>query len=142
MGTDYGIRQTPIITPSSHPATYKARVRPFFIPMHWPWKHEPIPSSSIEERRINEYLFLVSRRLKLCEDTLRTNPDDPDALYTKGVFLAKIQEYRRALRCLQRVGEIDPSYPGLWRTKATIHTKLGELDKARSCRARSVDDAA
>ncbi len=106
------------------------------------WKREPVPSSSIEERRVNEYLTMVSRRLKLCEDTLRAHPDDTDALYTKGAFLAKIREYRRALRCLDRVGELDPFYPGLWRTKAAIHTKLGEFDKARSCRARSADDAA
>lgn len=119
-----------------------ARAEPCFPSMHWPWKREPDPVSSVQERRVNEYLSMVSRRLKLCEDTLRANPDDADALYTKGVFLAKIQEYRRALQCLQRVGEIDPSYPGLWRTRATIHMKLGEFDKARSCRARGVDDAA
>jgi tetratricopeptide (TPR) repeat protein len=110
--------------------------------MPWPWKREPARRSSIEERRINEELTFVSRRLKLCEDTLRADPDNLDALFTKGVFLAKIREYRRALQCLDRVSDLDPSYPGLWRTKATIHTRLGELDKARSCRARSVDEAA
>ncbi len=109
--------------------------------MRWPWKHEPIAYVSVEEERINEELSSVSRRLKFCEDTLRENPDDADALYTKGVFLAKIREYRRALQCLQRVGEIDPAYPGLWRTKAIVYTKLGELAKARSCRAHSTDEA-
>ena len=106
--------------------------------MHWPWRREPIRSTSIEERRINEELSFVSRRLKLCEDTLRADPDNLDALFTKGVFMAKIREYRRALRCLERVAELDPSYPGIWRAKATIHVKLGEIDQARSCRARSV----
>jgi tetratricopeptide (TPR) repeat protein len=110
--------------------------------MPWSRKREPLRSTSVEEERINEQLASVSRRLKLCEDTLRADPDDTDALYTKGVFLAKIREYRRALQCLQRVGELDPSYPGLWRTKATIHLKLGEIDQARTCRDRNADDAA
>ncbi len=109
--------------------------------MPWPWRREAIPSTAIEETRINEALGLISRRLKLCEHTLRADPDNPDALFTKGVFLAKIREYRRALDCLDRVVEIDPRYPGIWRTKATIHVKLGETDLAEVCRRRDAVEA-
>ncbi len=86
---------------------------------------------------MNEELSLISRRLKLCEDTLRRNPDDTDALFTKGVFLAKIREWRRALQCLERVADLDPEYPGVWRTKAVIHGKLGETREAAACRRRA-----
>src|SRR2546426_5806307 len=89
--------------------------------MRWPWRREPIPSTTLEEKRGNDELPTISRPLKLCEDTLRKNPDDPDALFTKGVFLAKIREYRRALQCLERVATREPAYPGVWRAMATIH---------------------
>ncbi|TLZ72938.1 MAG: hypothetical protein E6K10_01270 [Methanobacteriota archaeon] len=109
--------------------------------MHWPWSREPLRSTALEEVRINEELVLVSRRLKVCEDTLRADADNTDALFTKGVFLAKIREYRRALQCLERVSEIEPGYPGLWRTKATIHVKLGETAQAEACRHRASVEA-
>ena len=109
--------------------------------MHWPWRRESIPATAIEEKRINEQLSIISRRLKLCEDTLRMDPDNPDALFTKGVFLAKIREYRRGLQCLERVGTIDPEYPGLWRARATIHVQLGETDAAEACRQRAASEA-
>jgi len=109
--------------------------------MRWPWRREPIPSTTLEEKRVNDELSTISRRLKLCEDTLRKNPDDPDALFTKGVFLAKIREYRRALQCLERVATREPAYPGVWRAMATIHVKLGETDAAEACRRRAATEA-
>jgi uncharacterized protein HemY len=105
--------------------------------MPWLRRREPIPRTALEERRVNEELSLISRRLKLCEDTLRRDPDNTDALFTKGVFLAKIREWRRALQCLERVTDLDPEYPGVWRTKAVIHVKLGETTEAAACRRRA-----
>ena len=110
--------------------------------MQWPWKREPLPTTVLDERRVNEELSLISRRLKLCDDTLRRNPDDPDALFAKAVFLAKIREYRRSLQCLERVADLDPEYPGVWRTKAVIHVKLGERSEADACRRRASMEAA
>ncbi len=110
--------------------------------MPWLRRQKPIPASALEERRRNEELALISRRLKLCEDTLRRDPDDTDALFTKGVFLAKIREWRRALECIERVTDLDPEYPGVWRTKAVIHVKLGETAAAEACRQRAMADAA
>lgn len=90
---------------------------------------------------MNEELSLISRRLKLCDDTLRADPDNTDALFTKGVFLAKIREFRRALQCLERVVDLDPEYPGVWRTKAVIHVQLGETAEAEACRRRASAEA-
>lgn len=109
--------------------------------MPWLRKRERIPSTALEERRRNEELSLISRRLKLCEDTLRRDPDNTDALFTKGVFLAKIREWRRALQCIERVTDLDPEYPGVWRTKAVIHVKLGETTAAEACRQRASAEA-
>jgi tetratricopeptide (TPR) repeat protein len=109
--------------------------------MPWLRRGARIPSTALEERRVNEELSLISRRLKLCDDTLRADPANTDALFTKGVFLAKIREFRRALQCIERVVDIDPSYPGLWRTKAVIHVKLGETKEAEACRRRASAEA-
>jgi len=109
--------------------------------MPWRRRREAIPSTAHHEIRVNEELSFISRRLKLCEDTLKADPANPDALFTKGVFLAKIREYRRALQCLERVAKVDPDYPGLWRAKATIHVKLGETTEAAACRERASSEA-
>jgi len=110
--------------------------------MPWLRRRGPIPATALDERRRNEELSLISRRLKLCEDTLRRDPDNTDALFTKAVFLAKIREWRRALQCIERVADLDPQYPGVWRTKAVIHVKLGETAAAEACRQRATADAA
>ena len=110
--------------------------------MPWLRRRGPIPASALSERRVNEELSLISRRLKLCDDTLRREPDNTDALFTKGVFIAKIREWRRALQCIERVTDLDPGYQGVWRTKAVIHVKLGEVDAAKACRQRAAADAA
>ena len=109
--------------------------------MPWTRKRASIPSTALEERRLNEELSLISRRLKLCEDTLRADPNNSDALFTKGIFLAKIREFRRGLQCLKRVAGLEPGYPGLWRAMATIHGKLGEVDLAEACRRRAASEA-
>ena len=109
--------------------------------MPWTRRRAPIPSTALEERRLNEELSLISRRLKLCEDTLRADPNNTDALFTKGIFLAKIREFRRGLLCLERVAGLEPGYPGLWRAMATIHGKLGEVDLAEACRRRAASEA-
>src|SRR3989442_10491470 len=96
--------------------------------MPWTRKRAPIPSTALEERRLNEELSLISRRLKLCEDTLRADPDNTDALFTKGIFLAKIREFRRGLQFLDRVADLEPGYPGLWRAEAANLRELRRGD--------------
>ena len=103
--------------------------------MPWPWRHRTAPVES--ETRRQEVLRLISKRLKECEDTLRRDPDDADALFTKGVFLARIGEYRRSISCLERVTELMPDYPGLWHLKSSLYTRVGDQNAARACRERA-----
>lgn len=83
------------------------------------------------ERDADARLAILSRRLKRCDDSLRENPDDVDALFTKGMFYAQISEYRRAIACLDRVIDLDPGYPGIWYAMSTVHARMGNVELAR-----------
>lgn len=102
--------------------------------MRWPWSRHP-PAES--EGRREEVLRLISKRLKECEDVLRADPDDADALFTKGVFLARIGEYRRSLECLNRVTSAHPDYPGVWFLKSSLYERVGDEARAAACRERA-----
>ena len=103
--------------------------------MHWPWSRQVARAES--ESRRQEILVLISKRLKECEDTLRRDPDDADALFTKGVFLARIGEYWRSIGCLDRVTTLNPDYPGVWHLKSSLYLRVGDQGAARSCRERA-----
>src|SRR2546425_1407278 len=84
------------------------------------------PPRPWRKRRINEELSPLSLHLKVCEDRLRADPDDVDALFTRGVLLAKILEHRRALRCIDRVAEIDAVYrASRGRRRSSTRTSAG-----------------
>jgi len=109
--------------------------------MRWPWDRRPRPNSDVLDPGSGptsggrgEVLDLISKRLKECEDALKRNPDDPDALFTRGVFLARIGEYWRSLQCLERVTEISAEYPGVWHLKSSLYLRIGDHAKARACR--------
>ena len=109
--------------------------------MRWPWGRRAGPNHDTGDPTYEptsagrgEVLELISKRLKECEDALKRNPDDPDALFTRGVFLARIGEYWRSLRCLERVTEINADYPGVWHLKSSLYLRVGDQAKARACR--------
>jgi len=108
--------------------------------VRWPWDRRPHPKgatgpqSEPESGGRGEVLDLISKRLKECEDALQRNPNDPDALFTRGVFLARIGEYWRSLQCLERVTEINAEYPGVWHLKSSLYLRIGDPAKARACR--------
>ena len=102
--------------------------------MRWPWDPRP-PMESADRRQ--EVLLLISKRLKECEDALRTDPQDVDALFTRGVFLARIGEYWRSLECLNQVTEINAGYPGVWHLKSSLYAQVGDQGAARQCRERA-----
>ena len=111
--------------------------------MRWPWDRRPHresdatdPKSETKPDGYGDVLDLISKRLKECEDALKRNPDDPDALFTRGVFLARIGEYWRSLQCLERVTEVNPDYPGVWHLKSSLYLRIGDHAKARACRDR------
>ena len=106
--------------------------------MRWPRKERLSKTAQIEHQQLDDPLHLVSLRLKTCEDALRKNPDDPDALFTKAVFLARIREYRRAIDCLKHVTSLDPEYPMAWGLMSLIYSRMGDYQNAKDCRERSM----
>jgi len=91
-----------------------------------------------QQQKFDDPLHLVSLRLKTCEDALKKNPDDPDALFTKAVFLARIREYKRAVDCLKRVTTLQPQYPMAWGLLSLIYSRMGDFQNAKLCRDKSV----
>jgi len=102
--------------------------------MRFPWARAPKVET---EDRSQEALQLISKRLKECEDTLRANPNDADALFTKAVFLAHIGEYWKSLNCLHLVTKLDSAYPGVWHLKSTLYQRVGDHSAAQKCRERA-----
>jgi len=109
--------------------------------MRWPWDRRPYPKSDPQDPKSEpapgagrEVLDIISKRLKECEDALKRDPNDPDALFTRGVFLARIGEYWRSLQCLERVTDINAEYPGVWHLKSSLYLRIGDHAKARACR--------
>ncbi len=62
--------------------------------------------------------------IRLCEKTLRRNPDDPDALFTKAAVLAGIGFHTDALACINVVSSQVEDYPGLGHFR---HRVLSEM---------------
>jgi tetratricopeptide (TPR) repeat protein len=106
--------------------------------MRWPRRERHSKIAQTEQQRYSDPLHLVSLRLKTCEDALRKNPDDPDALFTKAVFLARIREYKRAIDCLRRVTSLEPEYPMVWGLMSLIYSRMGDYRNAKSCREKSI----
>jgi len=105
------------------------------------WLRKERPSNTArpsKDQMFDDPLRLVSRRLRTCEDALRRNPKDPDALFTKAVFLTRIHEYRRAIECLQVVTNVQPEYPMVWGLMSLVYSRMGDLQNARNCREKSI----
>ena len=58
--------------------------------------------------------------LDRCEKMLREDSRDTDALFTKGVVLAKMHRYEESLGCLDEIISMNPSYPGIHRLRTTV----------------------
>ena len=102
--------------------------------MRFPWGHPP-PKES--EARRQEILHLLSKRLKECDEALRENPEDVDALFTKSVFLARIGEFWPSHDCLAKVTELEPEYPGVWHFTSSMWQRVGDHKKAEMCLRRA-----
>ncbi len=64
---------------------------------------------------------------------LEINPNDEDALFSKGTVLAKLERYEESIDCLGRLTELDPRYPSVWRLKSTIYGMMNKMDMADEC---------
>lgn len=101
--------------------------------MRWPWGRRGNHRANDRQQALQ----LIAKRLKECDHALRKDPHDVDALFTKGVFLARIGEYSRSLDCLNRVTDLNPDYPGVWQMKSSLYVRVGDHDRARAAQKRA-----
>ncbi len=64
---------------------------------------------------------------------LAANPYDVDALFMKGLLLAKLGNLDEAVGILHGLLTRNPEYPGGWRVLGNLYKKLGDDDKLREC---------
>ena len=64
---------------------------------------------------------------------LATNPYDVDALFMKGLLLAKLGNLGEAVEMLHGILTRNPEYPGGWRVLGNLYKKLGDDDRLREC---------
>lgn len=67
---------------------------------------------------------------------LEQNRDDPDALFVLAALRTRDGRLDEGLSILDRVLVINPSYPGAWLFKATLHRMRGEPTAADRARER------
>jgi len=89
-------------------------------------------SPTIAVRPDNIYVRTALERLRLA-------PDDPDALLVIGSWLLLTGKPGKALDYLNRVTQVAPAYPGIWRVKAKAFDALGDKASADACRRRGSD---
>ncbi len=68
-------------------------------------------------------------------DRLAKNPRDPDALVACAALLAALGRRAEAIACLDRLTEVAPTYPGVWRLKAHLYAEMGDAAMAERCAA-------
>lgn len=62
--------------------------------------------------------------LGVCQRRLKDNPKDVDALFCKGVALAKMGKFKESIMFLNKVTLISPKYPGIDLFKARVYDAL------------------
>ena len=75
----------------------------------------------------------------LVRQRLAENAQDVDALFVLAAIQAREGRVSEGLTILDHVLRIDPTYPGAWRFKATLHRMNGERDAERSAQERAED---
>ena len=62
--------------------------------------------------------------LGVCQRRLKEDPRDVDALFCKGVALAKMGKFKESIMYLNKVTLISPKYPGIDLFKARVYDAL------------------
>lgn len=62
--------------------------------------------------------------LGVCQRRLKENPNDVDALFCKGVALAKMGKFKESIVYLNKVTLLSPKYPGIDLFKARVYDAL------------------
>jgi len=88
-----------------------------------------LEDSRLKKDEMDRFLSVLER----CEELIEINPNDKDALFSKGIVLAKLERYEESIDCLDRSAELNPRYPSVWRLKSTIYTTMNKRDLAEEC---------
>ena len=88
-----------------------------------------LEDSKLKKDEVDRFLSVLRR----CEEMLEINPNVEDALFSKGTVLAKLERYEESIDCLDRLTELDPRYPSVWRLKSTIYRMMNKRDMAEEC---------
>ncbi|MCK4367612.1 MAG: hypothetical protein KAW84_06665 [Thermoplasmata archaeon] len=89
-----------------------------------------------EDDARQEYSSHTAVWQRQCRRRLQENPLDLDALFAKAAWLAKVEEYEKCIETLDIITKRDSFYPGVWRLKAKIHSRLGNERMATLCLER------
>ena len=81
----------------------------------------------------------AARLLAFAEQRLRSDPHDADALFVMAASRAKEKDFAEGVAILQKLAEVDDTYPGLWILKTMLHAKLGQLEEAQEARRRRME---
>ena len=69
---------------------------------------------------------------------LRKDPEDLDALFTFGTWLAMTERYDEAVEVLHEITKRDPNYPGVWVLKSQVYRRMGKERMADLCMERDL----
>lgn len=79
----------------------------------------------------------VRKLASVCGRRLVADPYDLDALFTKGLILARLGNIEGAVAILNGVLSRNPDYPGGWRVLGKLYQMLGRSDRWKECLAKS-----
>jgi len=68
---------------------------------------------------------------------LATNPYDVDALFMKGLLLAKLGNVDEAVQMLYGLLTRNPEYPGGWRVLGNLYKSMGDSEMLEKCLDKS-----
>lgn len=88
---------------------------------------------------VDQILRELSALLHLCDETLRDEPLNRDAMFTKALFLLRAGDHLRAIHYLHMVTDLDPQYPGVWHAKAVVYRTMGKASMAAHCTRLAVE---
>jgi len=69
---------------------------------------------------------------------LRSNPEDLDALFAFGTWLAMTERFDESVEVLHEITKRDPNYPGVWVLKSQVYRRMGKSRMAELCMERDL----
>jgi KaiC/GvpD/RAD55 family RecA-like ATPase/photosystem II stability/assembly factor-like uncharacterized protein len=81
----------------------------------------------------------IKAALEKCQKRIEKNPDDVDALFLKGLCLARLERYEEAVVALNDATKLNFEYPGLWVVKGKVYSRLGNEKMASLSLQRGIE---